>query len=256
MSNESPNQENFSLESELLKEQSPKKKEIFVEIGPGDLPSINGNYDFKDTTYIGVENGNNSFFEGSKGAVSLISKMPDDKKEGKYIIEANGDKLPLEDSSVDRVFFRNVLGDPQTWGRVQLMQEAARVLKIGGILVIFEDYTPFEGLQKLHGQELTDFLNKSCFDNKHIFELASEGRPGEFPFRGTAEKATRRKMREDWLNRVAQDATEKVVWDERMAKFQEQLDRYGNPRDFYDGKEYVFEFEKVSNHPSQDVSSQ
>ena len=98
--------EKLESESESL-EKHPRK--VFIEIGTNSSPAtFMGNKDFKENTYIGIDiNYDNSL--RAKEATEITTEEND---ENLHFINADAEKLPIADSSVDELYFGNVFGDP------------------------------------------------------------------------------------------------------------------------------------------------
>lgn len=138
---EKPQIEN-QLEAES-REENDKKERVFVEMGTGRIPvPFLGSKQFKDNErYIGVELDKESL----KEARERVERVAVDEERIDFV-EANGERLPLRSSSVDEFFLGNVLGDPRVAGgsKEKFIEEAERVLKKGGRLIIKENNTPLE----------------------------------------------------------------------------------------------------------------
>ena len=120
-------------ENNIEKKEGIGPKRIFVEIGNG-FSSVArvGGLEFKDNNYyVGVDLGQK---DHSKGVSS----------KNVFFVEAKGQNLPFENSSVDEIFLGNVLGDPDIHTDVlgSILSQAKRALKKGGVLIILETYTP------------------------------------------------------------------------------------------------------------------
>jgi ubiquinone/menaquinone biosynthesis C-methylase UbiE len=80
-------------------------------------------------------------------------------------VRADGTHLPFADESIEEVILRNTLGfrDIAITERMGMLHEAARVLRQGGLISIFEQYTP-EVARHVGVQETVDMLLRSGFE--------------------------------------------------------------------------------------------
>ncbi len=169
-------QEIEQLPLDQLSKQNARSEARFVslEIGPGGSLSpwlSDKNIEaYKDAHIIRVDlnSGTESREErdrlnkevdgfGGSGTLSRAKQRDDERLEalgGKFIgqidyVVADARKLLMEDESVDEVYMANVVGAPGLGqsSREILLQEARRVLKRGGELIIAETYTPSVALR-------------------------------------------------------------------------------------------------------------
>ncbi len=139
-------------------ESAEKEAEhLIVEVGCGGYPHL---WTFSDdhkqlikndesVRYIGIDIDEEDLRSGKRGAEARAdtSGLPGERM---HFVRADGEKLPLKDAVVSELIIRNVLGDPETHelSKLWMLDEAARVLKIGGILTISEQYTPKVALRQ------------------------------------------------------------------------------------------------------------
>ena len=128
-------------------EKIPEKKSgrVVVEIGPGIAPTTFLHEDVpeveigKDDRYFAVEL--DKFKTKSlKRSVDQIGEQhgPDFKS---IVMRADGKQLPFQDESVDEIILPNVLNADLSNGEVhKIFDEALRVAKKGGKIIIFETY--------------------------------------------------------------------------------------------------------------------
>lgn len=114
---------------------------VFVEVGTNVLPvSFMGTKKFDaHEKYVG--------FDIRKGEIAGARQAHTVAHGGENadFIQGSGERLPMKDESADELLFGNVFGDPSLpASKARLLDEAERVLKIGGKLVIKETNTPFD----------------------------------------------------------------------------------------------------------------
>lgn len=135
-----------------------KPGDTFIEV---DLPPERSVDVFRTQIYGQEKN----WFEGKLDShlkslkESLDKQLPKGAKG--EVLHADGQKLPFEDGSVDVIFMANVLGghvkDDKMLGfeasqkrifreKENLIKEARRVLRVGGKLIIEEEYAPAESV--------------------------------------------------------------------------------------------------------------
>lgn len=121
------------------KETAPKK--VFIELGTHDYPvSWAGTKKFgENEIYVGVDIDAEALKEDKRRT------MRDDEENGNiHFIHANARNLPLADRIADEVFLGNVLGAPYVTdlNKDKFIEEAKRILKPGGRIIIKETNTP------------------------------------------------------------------------------------------------------------------
>ncbi len=143
------------------------EKRIILEIGVGEkpFPTVGKRQLSENECYIGV------YLYGDykstlANAKDRIKKHEGLDKRNVHLVKADGRGLPLRTESVDEIVFCNVFGyekiPPQN--RIQMTQDATRVLKIGGVLTVVETYTPWESpfnevRSNMHSLGLTEHNN-------------------------------------------------------------------------------------------------
>lgn len=127
------------------KSQKPK---IIVDIGAGSYPlgfHIPDLENLKNKLYIAIDLNKETLLENKK-IIKLFAKPKD------YLhILAKGEQVPIKDSSADKLFLANVLGDPRISRsvKINILGEIHRILKNQGEFIIFESYTPSIAYQNL-----------------------------------------------------------------------------------------------------------
>lgn len=133
-------------ENTPLQREKEVSKRIVVEVGTGGFPSFRrGNRQKKtDETYITLN------LEKLDAQVDKYT-MEDRKMKDVFPLVGNAQYVPLADNSVDELIFTNVFGDPAgkyyidpkiESGYDKMLEEAVRILKPNGIIIITETYTP------------------------------------------------------------------------------------------------------------------
>lgn len=123
------------------KEAEPQIKKVFIELGSGNAPvSWAGKKEFDENEiYVGIDRASADLLEAKE-------RMEEVGAENKNIhfVQTNIKTLPLKNHSADEVFLGNVLGDPSIKDaeKDKFIEEAKRVLKENGRIVIKETYTP------------------------------------------------------------------------------------------------------------------
>jgi SAM-dependent methyltransferase len=146
-------------------EQYPKQH-VIVEVGAGRYSDSNAFQSIadrrrfeSDQQYIGIDLGVQGGYTyddaGSdevqdslmrQGWSDLKHNRPDEAIE---FLQADGTKLPLTDEVADEVILSNVFGfGADTESRPALLQEANRVVKPNGIIVIHDDTSPYHASQE------------------------------------------------------------------------------------------------------------
>ena len=141
--------------AEQNKEQFPNLKKVFIELGSGDIPvSWIGKKKFRENKiYIGIDINP----EDLNAARDMTAEK---RKENKnvYFVRSDILELPVGNRSADEVFLGNVVGDPsiKNWEKDKFIEEAKRILKPGGRIIIKETNAPadlryLDKLIKRHG---------------------------------------------------------------------------------------------------------
>ena len=118
-----------------------KNKKVFIELGAGNIPvSWVGKREFKENEiYIGIDRASGDLEEARE-------RTREDREENTntHFVQADIRKLPVSDHAADEVFLGNVLGDPSIKDaeKDKFIEEAKRILKKGGKIIIEETYTP------------------------------------------------------------------------------------------------------------------
>lgn len=119
--------------------ETEKPKKVFLEVGLSQKwkqdPLIfkEGPMVSKHDMYIGLDY--------RHGFVQLAKSDARQRQRPGLFVQADAQATPFPNESIDTVYFGNVFGSPAE-GREQILQEARRVLKPDGTLVIFENITP------------------------------------------------------------------------------------------------------------------
>ncbi|RJQ35273.1 class I SAM-dependent methyltransferase [Candidatus Parcubacteria bacterium] len=177
--------------------ESKKEEYIIVEIGSGASPYIDSPELSKE--YIDKLKEDESIYfiatddsGGSLGTGRNWFRLNDEMRERElektgrvHFVLASGHQLPFRDNSVAEVIFRNVLGDPEARKPLEMMREAERVLKVGGVLKVIEMYTPHiarqnmdflsraRSLERLPDAEKTGFVDETAIDEAMTRERAA-----------------------------------------------------------------------------------
>jgi SAM-dependent methyltransferase len=138
-------------------EKEPTKK-IFLEVGMdpyamfttdderdpklAPVPVGGGKEWANDEVWIGIEKSGWNLRE-TRDRERLVAKKSNIQPGQMLYVSAEGQKIPLADHTVETVFFGNAFGDPGIEGDVKakFLEEAKRVLKPGGEVVILETRT-------------------------------------------------------------------------------------------------------------------
>ncbi len=152
----------------IEKKEEPATK-VFVEVGTNQLPvTFMAKREFKDNEmYVGID---------TDAEMVRFARHATREGQNATFIEARGEQLPLKNESVDEIFFGNVFGAPRIpeHKKAKFLDEAERVLKTGGSLVIKETNTPpdFAKLMKLFaGRNLHEERKLTPKDKEWIEEL-------------------------------------------------------------------------------------
>ena len=150
------------------KKEEPVTK-VFVEVGTNQLPvTFMAKREFKDNEmYVGID---------TDAEMVRFARHATGKGQNTTFIEARGEQLPLKNESIDEILFGNVFGAPRIseQKKVQFLDEAERVLKTDGLLVIKETNTPpdFAKLSKLFaGRNVREERKLTPKDKEWIEEL-------------------------------------------------------------------------------------
>ncbi|MEK7142652.1 MAG: class I SAM-dependent methyltransferase [Patescibacteria group bacterium] len=156
-------EEESKIDKDKEKISIPEDKTIIFEIGPGESPFF---------SQSGKEVKENEFYIGVDLDPEVLKRDQENfGQENIHFIQAEGEKLPLPDNSADIIVARNYFGQSSnipeegslewaifyltksrfqpTWkdrelGFESFLEEARRVLKSKGELVIIEQYTPIK----------------------------------------------------------------------------------------------------------------
>lgn len=188
--------------SESIKPQRQGKEKqedfIVVEIGSASVPLLQsavltselhaglyGNY--PNMKYFAVDINENELKDG-KTETSIVERIGRLQEGQLHYVKAKGEQLPFANHSVSQVIMKDVAGAAYLPGnsRHQMVLEAARVLKPGGLLKIFETYTPraSEDIIKYIQQDLTNvfeepdtgdiaLFNEDFLDNELLKQIPS-----------------------------------------------------------------------------------
>ena len=152
------------LETPELHEAILSAQQVTVEFGTGDMPlfEIQDTHAFNtQNLYIGVniDSKQHEFLAEKIKEVSGFAVLNEKNKDGSI------DRLPIADGSVDTVFMANVFGEPDSQlimepfknsdglykgntdisSKIETLNEAKRLLKQTGRIVILENNTPYKG---------------------------------------------------------------------------------------------------------------
>lgn len=157
------NQENIKREAKERQEEKPIN---ILEIGSGAIPFVSeGKLKEGDNYYI-IEI-NERDFEYLKNILELGKKAKKVvRKENIYPLLGDGKNLPFEKGTMDKVFFSNVFGDPGILkeDKICMLEEARRVLKDDGLLIIKEDTCPLNIGTLVEMVEKMDFILEKKID--------------------------------------------------------------------------------------------
>ena len=126
------------------KEDSPRR--VFVDLGSGVFPAaFVGNQEFKGNDYyVGVDANKAKIEHGLALQGDLLKNSGNRRRVGEnvFFIHSPVRNLPFPESSVDEVLLGNVLGDDAIHHVDPFLQQARRILKTGGVLIVLETITP------------------------------------------------------------------------------------------------------------------
>lgn len=139
-------------------ENEPKPRRVFVEIGTNRNPvPVIGEKKFEEgDVYIGVDVSEERVRDAKGMAILEKSETgKEDRKKNLFFISADAKALPLQEKSVDELYFGNFFGDPAIvpdyfWEPTdkarktveRFLDEASRVLGDKGKIIIKENNTP------------------------------------------------------------------------------------------------------------------
>jgi len=174
--------------------ESKKEKYIIVEIGSGTQPYINrpeisDKYLKKfrrdaSLYYFGLDTSGGAMGVGRSNFKRRDIGYNLEKTDRVNFVLASGSQLPFRDDTVSEVIFRNVLGDPEANNILGMMQDAERVLKVGGILKVIETYTPqvarrsisylsrVKSFEQLSDAEKAGFVDETEIDEEMVRDHA------------------------------------------------------------------------------------
>ena len=154
---------------EVEKESGEKiPKKVFVEVGTNSIPvPFIGNKNFENEIYIGIDLEHENSIDAKKVTKIIGEKHADNV----HFINADAESLPISSDSVDELYFGNVFGDPQIKSKIleKFLEEATRVLRVGGKVSIKETNTPAKiekvvDMLERHGFEMERRLTPSSQD--------------------------------------------------------------------------------------------
>ena len=189
--------EDISEKESLSTNESPEN--IIVEVGSGTIPYLNFAshgyhkrfFENPSLHYVALDL-NAKDLKESKDDLMLIDKELAQSGRMHYV-KADGVKLPFSDGSVAQVILSNIPGNLRTTStqRENMIREAARVLKIGGIMKFVEIYDPHvtinedllsfirrpdSGFEEIQLRDITTLLPEEDYDR----ELVKQGATGSF----------------------------------------------------------------------------
>lgn len=170
--------EHFGPENTKVENEEKQPMKVFVEVGTNMLPvSFMGTKKFDaQEKYVG--------FDIKKNEIVSARDMHALARGGENadFIQGSGERLPMKDGSADELLFGNVFGDPSLpASKARLLDEAERVLKVGGKLVIKETNTPFDlepMRELLRGRALREERTFTMKDKEWANELQQYERTG------------------------------------------------------------------------------
>jgi len=158
----------------ILGKESQNPRRIFVDLGSGSYPAVfDGNRKLEeDDYYVGVEQKRTEIDRALSTDTAKNSANLDKLGGNVFFLEHNMNlsKLPFADSSVNEVVMGNILGNDNIILHTFkiFLNEANRILKEDGVLVVFDTVTPGQAryLSNPYGSDnaMLELLEKSGFE--------------------------------------------------------------------------------------------
>ncbi|MBI3627464.1 MAG: class I SAM-dependent methyltransferase [Candidatus Sungbacteria bacterium] len=147
-----------------------RPRRVFIDLGTNSLPvTAMGSREFsEDETYIGVDKSRKYARQNQE-----LAKDDFPENENIHFLQADAKKLPVRNESVDEVFLGNLLGSSNISEeeKNKFLQEAKRILKTGGKVIVKETNTP------ALPQDFVDMARRNGF----ILEKAVSANSPEWP---------------------------------------------------------------------------
>ncbi|MEK7547255.1 MAG: methyltransferase domain-containing protein [Patescibacteria group bacterium] len=164
--------ERFFSEQMEQKEQETPIKRVFIELGAGHRPlPTEGDKTFSENDiYVGVDMDEERL---KKGRSETQKGEKSSEKQNMYFVRGDATKLPLGSGISDEIFLRNILGDPGITQEIKdgFLNEAGRIAKDNGRLIIEETYTP----RRL--KEVRDILRQHGFIVERVEKISEKHSP-------------------------------------------------------------------------------
>lgn len=161
---------------------SLKSGDMLIEV---DLPPLRNINVFNQTWMHGNDLGKSHLSRIQK---ELEKRLPRGIKSA--VLHADGQKLPFADEQIDTVFMANVLSgqvkDDEMGGfkagpkhilreKENLIKEIKRVLKVGGKLILENEYAPAESVRATYKKIMNDLEDDPDFDFRIVADPSRDG---------------------------------------------------------------------------------
>lgn len=162
---------------------------VFVELGPSRIPvpAIGERAFNEKNVYIGIDRNREALAEGREEM--------DRGNPNVHFLAGDVRELPVRDGTADEVFLGNILGDPgiTLQRKLQFMNEAKRILKPGGTIIVKETHTP------IRLQEFDDIVRQHGFAlMKGVPEESEKWAEAIKPYETAAARSDPSRMRSQW----------------------------------------------------------
>ncbi len=187
MSETNFNPEPNDIRHESSEEEASLPQKVYVEVGSGlaPVPLLWPNKIRENDIYLGVDADQRALEFGRKRM--RTENNLDNRKRNKpknhsnlYFMAAEAEHLPLQDESVDEIFFGNIFGLLQfsQYAKIlPILAEAYRVLKKDGTLVVNENNTPIDSFDMSGLLEQAKFRVETLHNVNEMNDKYGQDRP-------------------------------------------------------------------------------
>lgn len=167
-----------------MKKEKDREKEFVLEIGTGDLPILYSAFknilENQNTHYIGIDIDKEHLEKAKK---EIEKSFGEEYKEKISFLFAKEENLPFKDESIDKIVLQNIFSDPVLGIedprmatiacfsdgiqahikeiKTKILEETTRVLKLNGVLIIINFYSPEVSQEFFNEEKIKKYLKEN-----------------------------------------------------------------------------------------------